>query len=130
MQIPFPIILYRAVGIGAGVLLMELLGQTAGVPYAQIPFITSIVLAIGLPGTPASTPRAIIGGHIVSTLAGILVLHVAGSGDFASALAVGLAALAMAATRTMHPPAGSMPFLSFRSRFPPPGLLFRSFRAR
>lgn len=118
MQIPFPIIVYRAVGIGAGVLLMEILGQTAGVPYAQIPFITSIVLAIGLPGTPASTPRAIIGGHLVSTLAGILVLQVAGSGDFASALAVGLAALAMAATRTMHPPAGLDAFLVVSQSLP------------
>lgn len=102
---------YRAVGIGAAILLMELMGQTANVPYALIPFVTSIVLAIGLPDTPASTPRAIIGGHIISTLAGLLVLQFAGSGDLASALAVGLAALAMAATRTMHPPAGLDAFL-------------------
>ena len=90
---------------------MEALSIGAEYPLAIIPFATSIVLVIALPDAAPSQPRALIGGHVISTLAGLVVLSIAGPGAVASAFAVGLAVFAMAITRTMHPPAGINPLL-------------------
>src|SRR5262249_28009099 len=63
-------------------------------------------------------PRALIGGHLVSALVGLLVLAVAGPGSVAAALAVGLAVLAMMVTDTLHPPAGLHPLLGVAGHLP------------
>jgi CBS-domain-containing membrane protein len=66
---------------------------------------------MGSPQTAAAQPRALIGGHLVSTMIGLLVVKVAGPGITAAALAVGLAILAMHLTRSFHPPAGIDPLV-------------------
>jgi len=53
----------------------------------------------------------LIGGHLVATLVGLLVLHLAGPQAWAAAAAVGLAVLVMYLTGTFHPPAGINPLL-------------------
>lgn len=100
-------------GLGAALAIgvMELLSAEFNYPLAIIPFATSIVLVIGSPDLPASQPRALIGGHVISTLIGLLVLKLAGPQPWAAAVAVGLAVLAMMLTRTFHPPAGIDPLL-------------------
>ena len=100
-------------GIGAALAIgaMDLFSVGMNYPLAIIPFATSIVLVIALPDAEPAQPRALIGGHIVATLAGLLVVKLAGPGDVAAAVAVGLAVFAMALTRTMHPPAGINPLL-------------------
>src|SRR5207302_7546394 len=86
--------------------LMEYLSVTAKYPLMTIPFATSIVLVMGTPEAAPAQPRALIGGHLVSTLAGLVVLALAGPSAWAAALAVGVAIAAMHATDTFHPPAG------------------------
>jgi CBS-domain-containing membrane protein len=71
-----------------------------------IPFATSIVLVMGTPEAAPAQPRALVGGHVVSTLAGLVVLKLFGPSAWAAALAVGVAIAAMHATGTFHPPAG------------------------
>lgn len=51
-------------------------------------------------GTPEAAPRALIGGHLVATLAGLVVVKLAGPTPWAAALAVGPAMAAMHATST------------------------------
>ncbi|MBB3113830.1 CBS-domain-containing membrane protein [Paenibacillus phyllosphaerae] len=75
------------------------------------PFGASCVLAFGLWESPLAQPRSIIGGHLLSTLAGLAVYHTLGGGTFSMALGVGLAILAMMLTRTTHPPAGADPLV-------------------
>lgn len=96
-----------AVAIGG----MEFFAMRSAMPVMAIPFATSIVLVLGSPEVEAAQPRALIGGHLISTLVGLLVLTLAGPQPWAAALAVGLAMLAMHATRTFHPPAGIDPLL-------------------
>ena len=96
-----------AVAIGA----MEYLAARNTIPLMAVPFATSIVLVLGSPEVDAAQPRALIGGHLISTMVGLLVLWVAGPTPWAAALAVGLAMVAMHATRTFHPPAGIDPLL-------------------
>ena len=95
------------VAIGA----MEYFAARNTIPLMAVPFATSIVLVLGSPEVDAAQPRALIGGHLISTVVGLLVLWLAGPTPWAAALAVGLAMLAMHATRTFHPPAGIAPLL-------------------
>ncbi len=98
--------LYRSLGAGVGIGLMEFFANLANEPLARVPFVTSIVLTMALPEAPPAQPRAIIGGHVLSAAAGSLCASVMGGGPIAGAAAVGLATLAMILADCMHPPAG------------------------
>ncbi|WP_065761404.1 HPP family protein [Pseudomonas defluvii] len=87
------------------------LSHVSGAPWLMASFGASCVLAFGLPESPLAQPRSIIGGHLVSTLVGLLILHTLGSSWWAGALAVGLALVAMQHTRTLHAPAGGNPLV-------------------
>lgn len=95
------------VAIGA----MEYLSAMWAFPLAVIPFATSIVLVMGTPDAKPAQPRALIGGHLISALVGLMVVKVTGPHGWAAALAVGLAMVAMHETDTFHPPAGINPLL-------------------
>jgi CBS-domain-containing membrane protein len=100
-------------GLGGAIAIgiMEWFSLSARYPLAAIPFATSIVLVIGSPQAEPAQPRALIGGHVVSAIVGLLVLSITGPHAWAAALAVGLAILAMYVTDTFHPPAGINPLL-------------------
>src|SRR4029077_72688 len=53
----------------------------------------------------------LVGGHLVSTLVGLLVVKLCGPAPWAAAVAVGLAMVAMHLTGTFHPPAGIDPLV-------------------
>ena len=76
-------------------------------------FGSSAVLLFCFPENDFSQPRSIVGGHLISTAVGLTVLALAGQAWWAMGLAVALAAGAMIATRTVHPPAGSNPIIVF-----------------
>ena len=105
------LIVAGALGAAVAVAAMEMVSLSAEFPLVMIPFATSIVLVMGSPNADPAQPRALIGGHLVSTLVGLIVLHFTGSGPWVAALAVGLAMIAMHLTRTFHPPAGIDPLV-------------------
>jgi CBS-domain-containing membrane protein len=100
-----------ATGAALAVAIMEMASFSTEFPLMLIPFATSIVLVMGAPEAEPAQPRALVGGHLVSALVGLLVLQVAGPGPWAAASAVGLAIVAMHLTRTFHPPAGIDPLV-------------------
>jgi CBS-domain-containing membrane protein len=100
-----------AIGGAIAIALMELLSERAAFPLLFVPFATSIVLVMGSPEIEAAQPRALVGGHLIATLIGLLVVKVTGPGPWAAALAVGLSMVAMHLTRTFHPPAGIDPLV-------------------
>lgn len=100
-----------AAGTAIAVAIMELASTSAEFPLMAIPFATSIVLVMGTPEAEPAQPRALVGGHVVSTLVALVVFQVIGVGPWAAALAVGLAMVAMHVTRTFHPPAGIDPLV-------------------
>jgi CBS-domain-containing membrane protein len=95
-----------AIAIGA----MEYLSGRTAFPLMAIPFATSIVLVTGSPQAEPAQPRALVGGHIVSTITGLL-FRLFGPSPWVAAVAVGLAILAMHFTDTFHPPAGIDPLV-------------------
>jgi CBS-domain-containing membrane protein len=103
--------LYRALGAGVAMAIMEALARLGHQDLARVPFVTSIVMTLAAPDTEPAQPYAIIAGHLLSSLAGVIALFCLGAGDAASAVAVGLAALLMLAGRALHPPAGIDGFL-------------------
>jgi CBS-domain-containing membrane protein len=100
-----------AAGGAVAIAIMELLSAQLAFPLASIPFATSIVLVMGSPEAVPAQPRALVGGHLVSAVVGLLVVRALGPGPFAAAFAVGLAMVAMHLSRTFHPPAGINPLL-------------------
>ncbi len=76
-------------------------------------FGASCVLIFGFPEAPFSQPRSVLAGHLLSSLIGLIFLHLFGPEWWALALAVGTAIAVMMLTRTVHPPAGSNPVIIF-----------------
>jgi CBS-domain-containing membrane protein len=103
--------LYRAIGAGIAIGVMELLAPFSGESLSRLPFVTSIVLTLAAPDNDAARPYAVIGGHLLSTLAGFAALWCLGTGPTATAAGVGLAVLLMLGLRALHPPAGIDGFL-------------------
>lgn len=98
-------------GAACAIGLMEAMSLAMHYPLAVVPFATSIVLVISMPSAAPSRPRALVGGHLVATLMGLVVVKMTGPSGWAAALAVGLATFAMIMTDTLHPPAGINPLL-------------------
>jgi CBS-domain-containing membrane protein len=98
--------LHRAVGAGLAIVIMEALAALGGEPFVRVPFVTSIVLVMGLPDSDGARPYAVIAGHVLSCASGLAALALFGPGEKSAAVAVGLAVLAMLAARALHPPAG------------------------
>ena len=107
-----------ALGGAVAIGLMEAFAVRSAMPVMAVPFATSIVLVLGSPEVEAAQPRALVGGHVVATLIGLLVLKLAGPQPWAAAVAVGLAMVAMHMTRTFHPPAGIDPLLVVVNNMP------------
>ena len=66
---------------------------------------------LGSPKAEPAQPRALVGGHLLSTVIGLLVVKLCGPTAWAAALAVGLAMITMHLTGTFHPPAGIDPLV-------------------
>lgn len=92
--------------------------MTTAYPLVAIPFATSIVMVLGSPQAEPAQPRALIGGHLIATLVGLLVVKLLGPHAWTAALAVGLAIVAMHLTGTFHPPAGIDPLVVVVNNMP------------
>jgi CBS-domain-containing membrane protein len=104
-------VLAGSIGGALAIAAMEMYSTTAQFPLVAIPFATSIVLVMGSPKAEPAQPRALVGGHLVSTLVGLLAVKLLGPGVWVAAVAVGLAMIAMHLTGTFHPPAGIDPLV-------------------
>lgn len=111
-------ILAGAAGGAVAIGFMEAFSIQANFPLVAIPFATSIVTVLGSPDAGPAQPRALIGGHLLSTLIGLVVVKICGPAPWAAAVAVGLAMVAMHVTGTFHPPAGIDPLVVVVNNMP------------
>ena len=102
-------------GLGAFVALgtVGLLASTTGQAWILGSFGASCVLLFGFPQAPFSRTRNVLGGHLLSSAIGLLMLSLLGADWWSMALAGAMAAMLMMATDTVHPPAGSNPVIIF-----------------
>ena len=115
-------ILWRALGGAIAILAMHFLAGYGHTPLMLVPFATSIVLVLGTPEAEPAQPRALVGGHVISTLVGLAVSYAFGPSPWAAAAAVGLAMVAMYFVRAFHPPAGIDPLIIVNESLPWPFL--------
>ncbi len=91
--------------------------------YSQQPLImgsfgaTCFILFV-LPVSPFAQPRNVIGGHFISTLAGLVFFHLVSPDWWSMALALATAIALMQLLNVPHPPAGSNPFIVFLASAP------------
>jgi len=117
-------IMQAGLGGALAIGLLGLLMHLSGSALLMAPLGATAVLVFGLPDSPLSGPRHVMGGHALSMSIGLLCLFgvsfvAAGPGTLPAPLATtlaagigtGLAIAAMLATRTVHPPAGANPLL-------------------
>ncbi len=112
-------------GLGGTIVigLVGLVSTLSGSALLMAPLGATAVLVLGLPDSPLSGLRHVVGGHALAMIIGLLCLFIvsfvtpdAGSVNawallLAAAFGTGLAIAAMLATRTVHPPAGANPLL-------------------
>lgn len=107
-----------AIGLAGGALgigLIALLTHWQHLPLLMAPLGATCVLLFAAADSPLAQPRSVVGGHLVSTLVGLLFLKYVGVGPWQMGLAVGLAIALMQATRTLHAPAGADPLVVLMS---------------
>lgn len=85
--------------------------------FLMAPFGATCVLIFSLPNSPLSQPINMIGGHLISSLIGIVMFQILPLEWWAPALAVGLCISSMAILRVTHPPAGANPLVIFIGGF-------------
>ncbi|WP_298093215.1 HPP family protein [uncultured Sphingomonas sp.] len=96
------------IGIAVTGLVTALLCGDAGVTMLLVaPMGASAVLVFAVPASPLAQPWPVIGGNVISALVGVAVVHALPGSSLAAPLAVGGAILAMALTRSLHPPGGA-----------------------
>ena len=101
-------LLRMAAGVALGLLVTGLLSQwwapDPTTPWLVSSLGASAVLLFGMPSSPLAQPWPVLGGTIVSALAGGFSQWLVPDPTWATALAVGLSILLMVPLRCMHPP--------------------------
>lgn len=110
---PWQAIMVAFLGSFACIAVLVALTQVHQTLWIMAPFGATCVLAFALPESPLAQPRHIIGGHVITALIGLLMLHSFGEALWSTALAVALGIIAMQILRVTHPPAGANPLLIF-----------------
>lgn len=121
-----------ALGAGLGLALCDVILTlaTPGAQFGQMlliaPFGASAFLIFVVPNSPLAQPWSVLLGNTLAALAAIATLALLPNPLFAAPLAVALAVLAMAATRSYHPPAGAVALATTLAAGQPdfPGLSF------
>ncbi|ACS99269.1 HPP family protein [Paenibacillus sp. JDR-2] len=103
--------LLPAIGAFAAVLILFLFENTTGLALLIAPFGASCVIVFALPDSPLAKPRNVVGGHVISTITGLTLLHVFGQHAWTLAAGVALSIMLMQVTKTLHPPAGADPLV-------------------
>lgn len=78
-------------------------------------FGASAVLLFGSVDSPLAQPRNVIGGHLLSAAVAVIMVAVAGTSPWSTAMAVGFAILIMNLTHTTHPPGGATALIGVQS---------------
>jgi len=104
------------ISIGAGTAItLTLLATKATSPLLLASLGGTTLFLFGLSTTPAAQPRAVWGGHILSSLIGIICVQYLGDATWVSGLAVVVTICVLLLTRTVHPPAGANPLIMIQA---------------
>lgn len=103
--------LLGVLGATIGIIALQFITNASGVELVAASFGATFVLIFALPDSPVVKPKNIVGGYLISTVIALLVFEFIGNDPFSLGLAFGLSFVLMQLTKTLHPPAGSIPLL-------------------
>ncbi len=103
--------LIGVIGATIGIIALQFITNASGVELVVASFGATFVLIFALPDSPVVKPKNIVGGYLISTSISLLVFEFIGNDPFSLGLAFGLSFVLMQLTKTLHPPAGSIPLL-------------------
>lgn len=83
----------------------------SGVPLLMASFGASCVLLFAAHNAPLAQPRNVIGGHLLTSLIGLIAVNYLGDSLWACSLATGVGIAGMQLLRVVHPPAGGNPIM-------------------
>ena len=110
---PLHEIFWSALGAFIGIFLIYYIGHYQALHLVDSLFLVGSfgatgVLIYGIPNSPYSQPRNIIGGHVISAIVGVsCALFMQLQPQLAAATAVALSLILMHLTQTIHPPGGA-----------------------
>jgi CBS-domain-containing membrane protein len=108
---PWRLAAFAGLGAFLTILLLATANAADVAPLLIAPFGASCALVFGAPASPLARPYNVVGGHLVTTACGLLVITCIGVSPIAIALGVGIGISAMLLTDTLHPPAGANPIV-------------------
>ncbi len=108
--------LLGAMGATIGIILLQVLSESSNIDLLVAPFGATFVLVFALPESPLVKPKNIIGGYLVATFTGLVFYQFLGNNPYSLGLAFGISFVLMQLTKTLHPPAGSIPLLIMFSK--------------
>lgn len=109
---PLASVLVGSVGCSLAIFAAFLLGEAlSSAPAILASLGASCFLAFCVPASPLAQPRAMVGGHLLTSLAGLATTAVFADPVIAATVGVGLGAAAMQLGRCGHPPAGANPII-------------------
>jgi CBS-domain-containing membrane protein len=73
-------------------------------------------LVFALPESPLVKPKNIVSGYLFATITGLVFYQLLGNTPLSLGLAFGFSFVLMQLTKTLHPPAGSIPLLIMFSK--------------
>ncbi len=100
-----------SIGSMLGIGTVAYVSTITGVNFIMPPLGATCFIAFVIPDSAFAQPRNIIGGHVISSIVGILCSYCFGQQCWAYALGVGVAIAAMQLLRILHPPAAANPIL-------------------
>jgi CBS-domain-containing membrane protein len=103
------------VSIGASVAIALALLATKATSPLLLASLGGTLFLFGLSTTPAAQPRAVFGGHLFSSLIGIIFFQYFGDATWVSVAAVVITICVLLLTRTVHPPAGANPLIMIQA---------------
>ena len=108
--------LLGAMGATIGIILLQVLSESSNIDLLVAPFGATFVLVFALPESPLVKPKNIIGGYLIATITGLVFYQFLGNNPYSLGLAFGISFVLMQLTKTLHPPAGSIPLLIMFSK--------------
>lgn len=103
--------LFGALGATIGIVLLQVLSETSNIALLVAPFGATFVLVFALPESPLVKPKNIVGGYLIATITGLIFYQLFGNTPLSLGLAFGISFVLMQLTKSLHPPAGSIPLL-------------------
>lgn len=105
-------IMLASLGAGVGIAVLAAASDIVSTAFLMGSFGSTAVILFAFPSVHFAQPRHVIGGHLISSLVGVITFALFGVHAWTVGLSVGLAAAAMLLTRCIHPPAGSNPIIA------------------